>query len=377
MKHFHFVILVAALSIFSCRQGKPKNDPALRLTELRKQVKELNDEIATLEKNLAERDTTGSQNAKAKLVSVDTLRKQNFKHFIELQGFVDARQNILVAPQMPGIVTRIYVREGDYVQAGKILATLDGSTILKGIEEVKTALQLAQTMFEKQKKLWDQNIGSEAQYLQAKGQKEQLEQRLQSMQSQLSMTYIKSPISGTVDEVKLKLGEPASPGFTGIRVVNASDLSVKAKLSDLYASKVKKGDPVKLYFPDWDKEFDSKLIYAGQTVSANSRTIQIEAQLPKVKQKFLANQVVKMKINDKEMKNVIVVPSNIIQKSIDGEDYVLVAENNGGNWYAKKKIVVVSASYNGESVISSGLNAGEAFIKTGYSEIVDGQLIQL
>lgn len=344
MKHFHFVILLAAISIISCRQGKPKTDPALRLTELRKQVKELNDEIATLEKNLADRDTTGSQNARAKLVSVDTLRKQNFKHFIELQGFVDARQNILVAPQMPGIVTRIYVREGDYVQAGKILATLDGSTILKGIEEVKTALQLAQTMFEKQKKLWDQNIGSEAQYLQAKGQKEQLEQRLQSMQSQLSMTYIKSPISGTVDEVKLKLGEPASPGFTGIRVVNASDLSVKAKLSDLYASKVKKGDPVKLYFPDWDKEFDSKLIYAGQTVSANSRTIQIEAQLPKVKQKFLANQVVKMKINDKEMKNVIVVPSNIIQKSIDGEDYVLVAEKNGGNWYAKKKIVVVSAS---------------------------------
>ncbi|MBK7360575.1 MAG: biotin/lipoyl-binding protein [Saprospiraceae bacterium] len=201
--------------------GKPTEikDPKIRLAELKNQLKDLNAQIKELEILVAANDTSFSF-SKSKLVKIDTPQKRDFKHYIEVQGIVDANNNILAAPQMPGVVTSILVKEGDLVSPGKILAVLDGATIRKGMDEVKTGLSLANTMYEKQKRLWEQNIGSEAQYLQAKNQKDQLELKLKTLESQLAMTYIKSPIQGTVDQVNLKIGEIASPGFAGVRVVN-------------------------------------------------------------------------------------------------------------------------------------------------------------
>ncbi|MDQ3141593.1 MAG: efflux RND transporter periplasmic adaptor subunit [Bacteroidota bacterium] len=378
MKSTYFSIFAIIALGISCTSKKPDtNDPKSKLEQLRTQEKEIQDQIKQLEAQLALSDSTNTGIIKAKLVSIDSLRKQVFQHYIEVQGMVDAKNNILATPQMPAVVTGILVKVGDFVNAGKVLATLDGNTIRKGIEEVKTGLALANTMYDKQKKLWDQNIGSEAQYLQAKNMKEQQEQRLQTMQAQLAMTLIKAPVSGTVDEVNLKLGEMASPGMAGIRVVNNKELTIKAKVSDLYASKIKKGDRVKLYFPDLDKEMDSFIKYSGQTVNSINRTITIECALPKTNEKLIANQIVKLKINDKILTNVLVISTNLIQKSIDGEDYVLVAEQKNGKWFARKKIVKVGLGYNGQSVIEEGLKVGDLFIASGYNEIVDGQLIQI
>jgi RND family efflux transporter MFP subunit len=254
---------------------------------------------------------------------------------------------------------------------------MDGNTIRKGIEEVKTGLQLAVTMYEKQKKLWDQNIGSEAQFLQAKSQKESLEQRLQTMEAQLSMTYIKAPVSGIVDEIKVKLGEMANPGFSGIRVVNGKELKVKANLSDVHIGKVKKGDKVELIFPDLHKSIQSNVSYVGQSVNANNRTIMVEAKLPNANNEFKANQFSKMKINDGILKNAIVVPSNLVQHSISGEYYVLVGVPENGLITARKKLVKMGVEYNGETQILEGLQAGDLIITAGYNEIVDGQHIQI
>ncbi|HRI00242.1 MAG TPA: efflux RND transporter periplasmic adaptor subunit [Saprospiraceae bacterium] len=375
---FLFVLIFIGLTISSCgSKNKTTSDPQSRLTELRTQLKQIQDEIASLEAQSTKGETQKSLAVKAKMVSVDSVKKMNFHHYIEVQGVVDAKNNILCAPQMPGVVSQIYVKEGDYVTRGKVMASLDVSAMRKGLDELKAGIALATTMYEKQERLWKQNIGSEAQYLQAKNQKEQLELKLQTIQAQLAMGNIVSPINGTVDEIKLKIGEVAAPGFTGIRVVNQSDLTIKAKLSDLYASQVKKGDQVNLFFPDLNKEMKSNITFSGQTVNNASRTILVEAGLPKTKDKFLANQIVKLKINDKVLKNVFVLPTNVIQKSIDGEDYVLIAEKRDGSIYAKKKIVKVGVEYNGQTVIESGLTTGDQFISTGYSEIVDGQLIQL
>jgi multidrug efflux pump subunit AcrA (membrane-fusion protein) len=151
---------------------------------------------------------------------------------------------------------------------------------------------------------------------------------------------------------------------------------IKARLSDQFASKVKKGDKVSLYFPDLDKELSSALSYVGQTVNASSRTINVEAKLPPAKEKFITNQIVKLKINDGIQKSVIVVPSNVIQKSINGEDYILVVENKNGIMYAKKQIVKTGQQYNGQTVILEGLKSGDNYITLGYTEIVDGQTIQ-
>lgn len=360
--------------LISCQKPDPQKQAQKEMSELKETVKKSNERILELEKILAQYDTTKKE--KFKKVSLDTLRPQIFKHYIEAQGVVDAELNVLAAPQMPGVVQSINVKEGDYVYAGQTLARLDANTLRQGMEELRSGLTLATTMYEKQKSLWEQNIGSEAQYLMAKNQKEQLEKKLETLRSQIDMASIKSPVNGTVDELKVKVGEIASPGFHGIRVVNNSKLKVKAKLSDIFASKVKKGDRVSVFFPDLNKEIQTSISFASQSVNAASRTVLVEAKLPSSKE-YKANQAAKIKINDANLNNVIVVNSNYIQRSVNGEDYILMAELVDGRLTAKKRIIQTGSEYNGQTVILKGLTKGEAIISKGYTELVDGQLIQI
>ncbi|MBK6545947.1 MAG: efflux RND transporter periplasmic adaptor subunit [Saprospiraceae bacterium] len=377
MKAFSNSLIIFSLLLTSaCNNSTNDADPKAKLEVLKKQAQEIDVQIKEIEAKIAASDTTAPV-AKSKLVKVDSLRSRDFKHFIELQGTVSADQNVLAAPQMPGVVTAIFVKEGDFVSPGKILATLDGTTIKKGMDELKTGLNLANTMFEKQKKLWDQNIGSEAQYLQAKNQKEQLESKMQTLQSQLAMTYIKSPISGTVDDVHLKIGEIANPGFAGIRVVNNKNMKVLAKISDNYQGKLKKGDKVMIHIPESDKSIESTIRFISKTIDPKTRSFIIESSLPSGSSDFISNQSVKLKINNGTLKSAIIVSSNLVQKSIQGENYILVAESTNGSLFAKKRTVETGVEYNGETQIIKGLQIGDLIITIGYNELVDGQLISL
>ncbi|MEO6190194.1 MAG: efflux RND transporter periplasmic adaptor subunit [Saprospiraceae bacterium] len=370
------LIVILSLLLVYCKQ-KATLSPTEEVEQLKANILASNKRIKELEIIIQQSDTSSlSKIKKAKKVIVDTIKLQDFQHYVEAQGMVDAELNVLAAPQMPGVILRINVKEGDYVRIGQILASMDANSIRQGIEEVKTGLALATTMYEKQKSLWEQNIGSEAQYLMSKNQKEQLEKKIVTLNSQLSMSTIKSPVNGTIDEIKVKIGEMASPGINGIRVVNNSKLKIKAKLSDMYSHLVKKGNTVLIYFPDTEKEIESTLSFVSQAVNMSSRTILVEANLPSSPE-FKSNQTAKIKINDSKLKNVIVINSNLIQKSINGEDYVLVSELQDGIYRAKKKVIEVSTEYNGYSVIKSGLKKGETIISMGYIELVDGQIIQI
>lgn len=369
------VYLIAIIPLFySCGQKVP-TDPQQRLEQLKIEQQKINMEIKQLEAELSISDTATVE--KAKLVQIDTLRPRAFENFIEVQGIIEADQNVLASAQMPGVVTTILVKEGDVVNKGKILAILDGATIKKGIDELKTGLALANTLYEKQERLWHQNIGSEAQYLQAKNQKEQLDLKIKTLEAQLTMTYIKSPIDGTVDHVDLKLGEMASPGFAGIRVVNNKDMTIKASLSDRYIGKVKIGDKTEVYFPEQGKSLFTKIIYCSKTINPNTRSMSIEAALPDSKIHYLSNQAVKLKITTERFEKTLVISSNYIQTSVAGESYVLVAEEKDGSIYTRKKMVVPGISYNGETQILSGLEDNEKIITVGFSDLVEGQLISL
>ncbi len=369
-------LLVMMYALQSCKPTTKPEDPKSRLAELKAQAKALNDEIKALQLQIAESDTS-RQGAKSKLIQIDTLKTREFNHYVEVQGSIDADQNVMASPQMPGVVTAIYVKEGDVVPQGKILASLDASTLKKSMDELKTGLELATTLYNKQKRLWEQNIGSEAQYLQAKNQKEQLEQKLQTLQTQFSMSYIKAPVAGVVDEVNLKIGEMANPGFHGVRVVNNKEMSVKAKLSDRYNGQVKKGDKVVIYFPEENQSLDSKVSYTSQTINTRTRTFAIEAALPKSRLNYLSNQSVKLRIQTGSIKNTIVISSNLVQTGVQGDHYVLIAEPSNGMWYARKRQVKPGVTYHGETEIMEGIKAGEFIIKTGFGELVDGQLIAL
>jgi multidrug efflux pump subunit AcrA (membrane-fusion protein) len=206
--------------------------------------------------------------------------------------------------------------------------------------------------------------------------KENVEKTIDRLQAQLNMSKMKSPINGTVDEVKVRLGEMASPGtpYSGIRVINTNKLSVKAKLSDTYLSKVKKGDKVQIVFPDIDKTIESQLTFVGNVVNAQNRSFTIESQLNNSGGDFAANMIAKMMINDINIKDAITVPTNIIQKSLDGT-FVLLVEAENGKQIAKKRMITIGLEYNGVTQILSGLNVGDNYISFGYSEINEGQMV--
>ena len=381
MKFQKLSILVFAtvLTLAACTDSD-KKDLESKKTELaddKGKLKDLTQKIEALEKDIAKLDTSFKIDQKSKLVEVDELKIQNFKHYIEVQGNVDAEENVTALPQQPGLVTSINVKVGDHVSKGEILGlTATTAAVSDQLQAAQIQQSLAATAYEKQKALWDQKIGSEIQYLQAKSTKEAADKNIDALKNQLEMTKIIAPIDGTVDGVNLRIGDMAAPSqaMPGIRIVNGNKLKVKARLADSDFGKIKQGDVVTIDFPDINKTIQAPVTYVSNTIDARSRTYGIEVKLANDHNEYAANLIAKLKINDEILKNVLVVPSNIIQRSADGA-YILVADVNNGIKTAHKHMVKVGADFNGESVITDGLKAGDKVITFGYSEIVDGQRI--
>ncbi len=372
-------VIVVVLILASCT-GSEKKDLEAKKKELasyKAEQKDLIGKIETLEKDIAKLDTTFKVDQKSKLVETDVLKKQDFKHYIEVQGNVDAEENVTALNQQPGIVTAVYVKIGDKVTKGQLLGlTATTATVQDQLQAAETQLALAATAYEKQKKLWDQKIGSEIQYLQAKTNKEAAEKNIDALKQQLEMTKIIAPINGTVDQVNLRVGDMAAPSqlMPGIRIVNNQSLKVKAKLADSDYGKIKQGDKVEVSFPDINKSISDVVTYVSKTIDPRSRTFSIEMKLNNTSNEYAANMIAKLRINDEVLKNVLVVPSNIIQKSADGA-YVLVAQQQGAIKVAQKKMIKTGIEYNGQTVVTDGLTEGDNIITFGYSEVVDGQKI--
>jgi membrane fusion protein (multidrug efflux system) len=374
MKRNILIITAIATVLASCSakkeglEGKKEELAALKAgqAESAKKIKELEIEIAKL-------DPKKTTEAKVKPVSIDTLNAETFKHYVELQGTVDAKNNVLVTPKTGGAIVAMYVKEGDAVKAGSVIGKIDNSILTETIEEVKTSLNLANTLYEKQKNLWDQKIGTELQYLQAKNNKESLERKLATLNTQLSQTNIVSPMAGVVDLVNVKVGEMASPGVGVVRVVNLGNLKVLAKVSDVYAASVKKGDEVIVKFPDLKKEYKAKISFVSTAVDPLSRTFSIEANLPSDRN-IKPNMMAQVQINDATSKNALAIDQNYVQSTEKG-NVVYVAVIEGNKKVAKAREVKTGLSYNGKVEILSGLSAGDHLITLGYQEVSDGQPI--
>ena len=373
------LIVFSTLLLVGCADSDKKDleSKKKQLAEDKGQLKDLTVKIETLEKEIAKLDTTFKVDQKSKLVQIDELKKENFRHFIEVQGTVDAEENVTVLPQQPGLVTAINVKVGDHVTKGQILGqTATTATINDQYQAAQVQLGLANTAYEKQKALWDQKIGSEIQYLQAKAQKEGAEKNIDALKGQLEMTKLIAPISGKVDAVNLRIGDMAAPSqlMPGIRIINGGSLKVKAKLADSDFGKIKQGDKVVIEFPDINKTIDASISYVSSTIDPRSRTFGVEVKLNNDHNEYAANLIAKLKINDEVLKDVLVVPTNVIQKSADGA-YVLVAEVNNGVKTAHKRMIKASVEYHGQTVITDGLKEGDKIITFGYSEVVDGQKV--
>lgn len=365
-----------AISLAACGGKDPLTKKREELQEKKSELLAINEEIKTLEEDIIELDPSSVAEVRKAAVAVNALKPTTFQHFVKVQGKVEARKNIVVSPKATGTLTQIYVSQGQRVGAGKVLAQIDNAMVRSNLAEVQTQLDLAQIMYDKQQRLWDQKIGTEVQYLTAKNQKESLERRLETLQEQLDMYQIKAPISGVVDEVMPKLGEAVSPGMPAFRIVNTSDLRLTANLSESYIPYVKKGDEVKLYFPALRDSTKARVSYVGQSIEPNNRTFEVEVDLPN-SANYKPNMFGEISINDRTVTEAIVISLSLIQRSEQGS-YVFVVEKNEANeWIAQRRNIKPGLSYNGIVEVESGLQAGERVVSMGFKGLSDGQMVTL
>ncbi len=369
-----FATIILIVFFVSC--GKKEDNTLLgkkaQLAELKKEQLAVNDKITNLQKEIEKLEPLKEE--KVKTVVASPVLASNFQHFVESTGRLEAENNVFVSPQMGGAITKIFVKVGDFVTKGQKIATLDNSILRNSIQEVQLQLETAKTIFERQKNLWDQKIGTEVQYIQAKSSVESLERRIVTLRSQDGMNVVLSPISGVVDEVRLKEGEIAAPGLGILRVVNLNDLKVVANISDTYAGTISKGNLISIKFPDLNKEIKTVISYVSQTINPASRTFTVEAKVPNIDKSLKPNLLAIVSINDQSKGGAIVIPQNLVQNTEQGA-IVYVIESEGNKKIARSRIVTSGLTYDGKVEIKSGLKVGDTIITEGYQEIVDGQLV--
>jgi RND family efflux transporter MFP subunit len=352
-----------------------EKDKATQLKELKEQHANIAKEIAKLEKEVAAAKPEGDPSKiRSKEVIVTELKPTAFEHYVKTQAAVESEQNVQVSAKMPGVVTHVNVREGEEVKAGQTLAQIDNSLIIRGIEELRSQLDLAKTVFDRQQNLWDQKIGTEVQFLQSKSNKETLERRLASMNEQNEQTKIKAPVSGVVDAIDVKVGQNIAPGMPAARVVNNSDLKITARISEAYSNQLRKGDKVVVTFPDINRSVTSKLSFVARNIDPLSRTFTVEADLPSATD-LRPNMTAIVRIVFETVPAAIVVPINVVQ-NINDEKVVYIAEQSGNQTVARKKTVKVEGIFDNQAQVQ-GLSNGDKLITTGYQGLTDGAYIKI
>ncbi|RYE28612.1 MAG: efflux RND transporter periplasmic adaptor subunit [Sphingobacteriaceae bacterium] len=352
------------LFLMACSQ-KPK-DKKSELADLQKQQAEINTKIAKLQA-----ETAGSDSTKSTDVSIVEVKAGNFTNYVQIQGKIDAQENVTAYPQAPGTIMAINARPGQHVSKGQVLAQLDNSVLKQNIAQAQSQVSLLNTLFQRQKNLWDQKIGTEVQYLQAQTNLQSAQKQVAALRQQADMYRIISPISGTIDQMDLKLGQVAQPGQTGIRIVNADVLKVKADVPESYSGSVGTGNNVKILVPDANDSLVTKITFAAKAIDPTSRSFAVEIKLP-ARKSLRPNMTAILKIADYNKSKAISVPVKAIQKSEDG-DYVFI--NNNG--LAKRINVKVGTTYGGQSEILSGLAAGNQLITAGASDLEDGDKVKV
>ncbi|MFN6039335.1 MAG: efflux RND transporter periplasmic adaptor subunit, partial [Bacteroidota bacterium] len=287
-----------------------------------------------------------------------------------VMGKVDAEESVSVSSEIPGTVIKINVETGSMVIKGQVLAETDSKVMQQTISDLELSLDLINTLYEKQKSLWDQKIGTEVQFLQVKNQKESMEKKIASMQEQLKMTRIVSPIDGIVDAVDIKVGSAVAPGLPAIRVVNMSKLKIKAEVAEKFAAQIKSGKEVRVILPDMNDSLETKISYASKTINPMNRTFNVEINLPG-KKDYHPNMFARLKITTyTSAAPVVSIPVKLIQR--DGtNEYVMLKKGDK----AEKRIIKIGQSYNGVVEIISGLNAGESIIVNGQVDLQEGEVV--
>jgi RND family efflux transporter MFP subunit len=319
-----------------------------------------------------------SQAPAAKSVSVYTqeITPSTFQHFLDIQGTVESDKTIMISPKTTATVESVNVDAGDEVEKGDILARLDGEVTKSQIKEVKNQLELAQTVYERQKGLREQDIGSEIEFLRSQNQVSSLENQLATLNEQFDYYTIRATIGGTVNRVMLKEGENATPSQPAFQIANSEALKITAEISEAYITRIDRTDSVTIRFPSLDREITKTIDVVSKVIDSSNRTFSIEIYIPNLDSTVRPNMLAKLRINDVTRANEIVVPVNTVQQP-EGNAFVYLAKQDAPGWIASKQPVQMGLSYNDQILITEGLTTGDRLVTVGYNALSDQSPISI
>lgn len=369
------IILFSILSllVIAC---KDEQDKVEELKEARRELKELQEKISRLESEIGSSGSSPDIGGITVLVSAFKVEEEVLRHKIEVRGAVESRKNVMISAEMPGIIQRVLVKEGQDVDKGQTLMILEANIIRNNIATLKTQLELAQAVFERQKRLWEQNIGTEIQYLEAKNKKETLETQLATAYAQLDQAVIKAPFSGEIDAIPAREGELTQPGMPLIRLLNPDQMYITSDVSEKYIGRFQPGDSAEVYFPSQNKKVKSTITSVSNVINEENRTFAIEVSLPKTDFYVKPNQVVIVQLQDYKNEDAISVPTKVIRKDRDGS-FVYTLEQENNNYQARKTRVSAGISFASRTEITEGLKEGDIVIEKGINDLTNGAQVKL
>lgn len=369
------ILIIAATFALSCADKAKKSSleelnaqKALLITK----IDSLNTALKSVEEEISKLDSDKN----LQTVTVIPVKNDVFKHFLEIQGVAMANKNIEISPELGGTVTAILVKEGQKVVSGQTLIQLDDASIKNSINELNTQLSLAKTTFERQERLWKQKIGSEMQYLQAKAQKESLENNLSSLRTQARKMRITAPFTGVVDEIFPKLGELTSPQMPTVRLLNLDKVYVEADVTETYLPIIKEGTETVVRFASINKEMNSKISQVGNYINPANRSFKIRINIDNKDQSIKPNLLADVKIVDFETKGII-IPATLVQQDQTGKNYVFTVVTENNTQKVVKNIITIANEYNHEVYVSSGLKENDTLVNAGARFVKDGDKVKI
>lgn len=385
MKKIFFPILVLLL-LSSCKNENKKTIEELiseknisviraKRAEIAKEYDAVAAKLAELDKAIAALDTV----KKLTLVTARTIKDTLFTHYVELQGNVDTKQNIEIKAEFPGALVSVFVKAGQKVAKGQLLAKIDDGGLSQQVAQVKAQAELAKTTYERQKRLWEQKIGSEIQYLQAKTTYETQQNMVQQLGNQLAKTTVTAPFSGIIDDIFSEQGVVVAPGVRLMRIVSLDKMYIEAEAPEKYITTLKKGSEVLVEFPVLNETFQTQITQAGNYINPNNRSFKVEVNVPNASGNIKPNLTARLKIKDYSNPAAIIIPQNIISENAEGEQYVYLAKpkDNSETYIAQKAIIKTGETQEGWVEVIQGLQKGDRLIEEGARYVKEGQEISI
>ena len=385
MKNIYSILLISII-LASCGGNKAKSveevisERNLETIRAKKAALDTEQQLLTEKLNLLE-VAIGELDTIKKLPLVTTFKINDtlFNHYLELQGSVETKQNVLIYPEMAGTLLRVYVKEGQRVVKGQLLASIDDGGLIQQVAQLQIQADLAKTTFERQERLWNQKIGSEIQYLQAKSTYEGQQKAVDQLKSQLAKTSVRAPFSGVIDDVITEQGSVVSPGQSQLmRIVNLNNMYISTDVPESYINSITKNKNVLVEFPILGKQINAKIRQAGNFINPANRTFKVEIAVPNKDKSIKPNLTAKLKINDYTNENALLIRQSIISENAKGEQYIYVVKNKDDKYAIAERVIIETGKTQGDVIeVLKGLEKGVEIIDEGARSVKDGQSVQI